>query len=314
MILARNARLILISPFKKVINYMLKKSFNAIISILLCISTFLCPKEIKKAPTKLCIVVPAYNEENRIQSMLGAYLPYFETLQSELDITFLIVANNCSDQTVPICKKIQKKHSNIEIMDLKPGGKGFAIKQGFLHALEKPYDYIGFVDADLATLPQYYHDLIKELPGTDGVIASRYAPGAHVWPKRPTIIKLGGKFYNWMLRKQLKIPFKDTQCGAKIFTYDTVKKVAPEMTEQKWAWDLEFLYLAQLEDKKIKEIPTTWSDQPGSHLSVSSSLAKEFLKSPGRIKSKHKQKALAKKQDKLKKKKQLKKESKNTRA
>lgn len=290
---------------------MLKKILSHSVITLLLISSFLETKEIKKHLQRICIVIPAYNEENRIQSMLGAYLPYFETLQSELDTTFLIVANNCSDQTVPICKKIQKKHPNIDIMDLKPGGKGFAIKQGFLHALEKPYDYIGFVDADLATLPQYYYDLIKELPGTDGVIASRYAPGAHVWPKRPTIIKLGGKFYNWLLRKQLKLPFKDTQCGAKIFTYDTVKKVAHEMTEQKWAWDLEFLYLAQLEGKIIKEVPTTWSDQPGSHLSVSSSLAKEFLKSPSRIKANHKDKALAKKQEKLALKKQTKQQKKH---
>lgn len=278
---------------------MLKKLFNYFIIISLSSFLFLEPKEIKKQTQKICIIVPAYNEENRIQSMLGAYLPYFETLRPEIETTFLIVANNCSDQTVPICKKIQKNHFNIEIMDLKPGGKGFAVKQGFLQALEKPYDYIGFVDADLATLPQYYHNLIKELPETDGVIASRYAPGAHVWPKRPALIRLGGKFYNWLLRKQLKLPFKDTQCGAKIFTYDTVKKVAPHMTENKWAWDLEFLYLAQLEDKKIKEIPTTWSDQPGSHLSVSSSLAREFLKSPSRIKAKHKQKALNKKQMKI---------------
>lgn len=278
---------------------MLKKTVYYLASMLLCSFLSALPKELKLSPIKLCIIVPAYNEENRIQSMLGAYLPYFERLLPEISTTFLIVANNCSDQTVPICKKIQKNHPNIELLDLKPGGKGFAVKQGFLHALEKPYDYIGFVDADLATLPQYYHDLIKELPETDGVIASRYAPGAHVWPKRPTLIRLGGKFYNWLLRKQLKLPFKDTQCGAKIFTYDTVRKVAPHMTENKWAWDLEFLYLAQLEDKKIKEVPTTWSDQPGSHLSVSSSLAREFLKSPSRIKANHKEKFLAKKQEKL---------------
>lgn len=290
---------------------MLKKSLLLIISFLFSISAFLEPKAPQTCPTKVCIVIPAYNEEKRIQSTLVAYLQYFERLKSEIDTTFLVVANNCSDQTVPICKKIQKEYKNLEIMDLKPGGKGFALKQGYLHALQKPYDYIGFVDADMATLPQYYHDLIKALPGNDGVIASRYAAGAHVWPKRPTIIKIGGKFYNWMLRKQLKLPFKDTQCGAKIFTYDTVKKVASHMTELGWACDLEFLYLCYLEDKIIQEIPTTWSDQPGSHLVVSRKLAKEFLSSPGRIKAKHKQKALEYKQKKAAIKKQMKLDKKN---
>ncbi|MBI2353342.1 glycosyltransferase [Candidatus Dependentiae bacterium] len=277
---------------------MIKKTF-AIIYFLplffLLIQTKSAWSQISK---KICIIVPAYNEEHRIQMMLGAYLPYFQARKKELDITFLVVANNCSDQTVVICKKIQKQHSNLEVLDLKPGGKGFALKQGFLYALQKPYDYIGFVDADLATLPCYYDDLIKAMEGVDGVIASRYMPGACVWPKRPWLRKLGGKFYNWLLNRQLKISFKDTQCGAKIFTYDTIKKVAPEMTEQRWAWDLEFLYLCRLEDKIIKEVPTTWSDQPGSHLIISSSLMKEFLASPKRIKKVHREKALQKKKEK----------------
>lgn len=245
------------------------------------------PNTQKSSPKKICILIPTYNEEKRIQSTLGAYLPYFDKLKNELETTFVIVANNCSDQTVPICKKIQKTTSNLEIMDLKPGGKGFALKEGFLHALKKPYDYIGFVDADMATLPQYYHDLIKEMHNCDGVIASRYIKGANVWPKRPLLRKIGGKFYNWMLRKQLNIPFKDTQCGAKIFTYDTIQKVAPSMTEKRWAWDLEFLYLCQIEDKHIKEVPTTWSDQPGSHIELSTNLIKDFLSSPAKIKKQH---------------------------
>ncbi len=265
--------------------------------LILFLSTSYCCTLEKNTPastTKVCIIVPAYNEERRIQPTLEAYIDYFNN-QKDFTTTFVVVANNCNDQTVVICKCLQKKYKNIELLDLKPGGKGFAVKQGFLHALEKPYDYIGFVDADLATLPQYYHDLLLALPGTDGVIASRYIKGACVWPKRPALLKWGGKLYNWLLRRQLSLPFKDTQCGAKIFTYDTIQKIAPAMTEQKWAFDLELLYLAKLEDKYIKEVPTTWSDQPGSHIVISTSLAKEFLTSPQRIKNRHKQKALEKK-------------------
>ena len=280
--------------------------------IILCLTFIsLYSKEQTKPTIKICILIPAYNESNRIQEMLDAYLSYFKSLPM-YDTTFLVVANNCNDNTVEICEKIQKNHPNLEIIDLKPGGKGYALKMGFLHALKKQYDYIGFVDADMATLPQYYHDLIKALPNTDGVIASRYIAGAHVWPKRPMLRKIGGKLYNWMLRRKLNIPFKDTQCGAKIFTYDTIKRVAPLMTEQKWAWDLEFLYLCKLEGKQIKEIPTTWSDQPGSHLKVSSSLAKDFLDSPKRIKARHKQLALQKKiEQRINKKKFYKKTLKN---
>lgn len=277
-------------------NFMKKLLLSLLCTFLITIG--IQATSVQTTQKKICIIIPAYNEEKRIQSMLGAYLPYFEKLKKEFDTTLVIVANNCSDKTVPICKKIQKKHANVEILNFKEGGKGFAIKEGFLHALHKPYDYIGFVDADLATLPQYYHDLINEMKKSDGVIASRYAPGANVWPKRPFLRKIGGKFYNWILRKKLNIPFKDTQCGAKIFTYDTVKIVAPEMTEKKWAWDLEFLYLCKLNDKHIKEIPTTWSDQPGSHIEISTKLVKEFLACPSRIKKQHEHKIKTKKQKK----------------
>lgn len=72
------------------------------------------------------------------------------------------------------------------------------------------------------------------------------------------------------------------------------------MTEKGWAFDLELLYLCQLEDLAIKEVPTTWSDQPGSHIEISTKLMKEFLSSPGRIKKQHKDKVSMKKKKKQK--------------
>ncbi|MEI7670402.1 MAG: hypothetical protein WCJ33_10005 [Pseudomonadota bacterium] len=59
------------------------------------------------------------------------------------------------------------------------------------------------------------------------------------------------------------------------------------MQELGWAFDLELLYLCALEGKKIKEIPTVWTDQPGTHLEISSKIIKEFTSAQGRIKSRH---------------------------
>jgi glycosyltransferase involved in cell wall biosynthesis len=249
---------------------------------------------------KVCIVIPAYNEEARIERTLLEYAKFFNSKPEKT--TFLVVANNCKDNTIGVVKKTQKIHSNIEYLDLIPGGKGFAIKEGFAWALDKDFDLIGFVDADMATEPQYFYDLIIATNKTDGAIASRYASGAHVSPTRPILRKLGGKFYNWLLRTRLGINFKDTQCGAKIFTQDTITKITPHMQEKGWAFDLELLYLCKLFGKKIKEIATTWSDQPGTHLTISSKLIQEFLNSPTRIKDRHE----ALKRDLHKKKKRIK--------
>lgn len=253
---------------------------------------------------KVCIIIPAYNEESRIANTLKTYADYYKNKPEKT--SFLVVANNCSDQTVQVAQKVAEKYKNINIIDFEKGGKGFAVKQGFLWALrsKKHYDLIGFVDADMATLPQYYYDLILACKNHDGAIASRYIKGAVVTPKRPWGRKLGGKFYNWILRTFSGLNYKDTQCGAKIFNRDTIQKVAPLMHETGWSWDLEFLYLCKLFDKDIAEIPTTWSDQPGSRLVINSTLAKEFLNSPKRIKQRHKPKKTAIKKEKLARKKQ----------
>lgn len=260
---------------------------------------------------KVCIVIPAYNEEKRIPLTLETYVSYFD--KTGLKVTFLVVANNCSDKTVQVSRKIAKKHKNIEIMDLKPGGKGFALKQGFEWASRKNFDIVGMVDADMATLPEHYYELILAMDGYDGAIASRYIKGAVVSPKRPWGRKVGGKIYNWILKTTFGLNYKDTQCGAKIFTQDTIQKVAPLMQETGWAWDLEFLYLCKLFNKNIVEVPTTWSDQPGSHLTVSSKLVKEFLGSPKRIKKRHQEQKIALKKEALQKKRDQKKKEKEER-
>jgi glycosyltransferase involved in cell wall biosynthesis len=273
------------------------------------------------ANIKVCIVIPAYNEEKRIAHMLETYVSYFAEKPEKT--TFLVVANNCKDKTVEVVEEIQNHHKNIELINLIPGGKGFAVKQGFLWALDpashkatprqsEHFDLIGFVDADMATLPQNFYDLIVASKDCDGAIASRYTSGAVIEPERHWFRKVGGKIYNWMLRQQFGLPYKDTQCGAKIFTYDAIKKVTPDMTEQGWAFDLELLYLCALEGKKIAEVPTVWSDQPGSHLEISSKIIKEFTSAPNRIKGRHaaKRKALVQ-QKKLSKRKNFNKNTSN---
>jgi glycosyltransferase involved in cell wall biosynthesis len=234
--------------------------------------------------SKICIIIPAYNEQERITNTLQHYYDFFS--QSKQDVTLLVVANNCHDDTVQIVKNLQKEMPNLQLIDTPLGGKGRAIKIGYQAALKDPanYDLIGFVDADMATKPEHFYDLIKVAKQHDGAIASRYIKGANVYPNRPLWRKIGGKFYNWILRNRFRISYKDTQCGAKIFNRSTVQSIADHMTETGWAFDLELLYLCKLFEKDIVEVATTWSDQPGSHLSVSGKLITEFLNSPTRIK------------------------------
>lgn len=253
-------------------------------------------------PCKVIIVIPAHNEANRITPTLNAYLEYFGQ-RTDVTANFIVVCNNCSDETAAICKKIQKNHPELLVMDLKPGGKGFAIKQGFFKALEhEDADFIGFVDADMATTPLYFYELMLNAQGHDGAIASRYKKGARMWPTTTSLKRIGGRLYNWVLRTAFGFEFVDTQCGAKIFTHDTIKKATPHMQENGWACDLEYLYLCKIFDKNIIEVPTTWVDVPGSHLAVSSCY-KEFISSPARIKRQHRELVKQRSQEKAESKK-----------
>lgn len=227
---------------------------------------------------KLSIIFPAHNEEKRIGRTLRAYHQFFTQVreQNDLDFEFVVVLNGCKDNTIGVVEECRKTCGNIIILDLPQGGKGLAIKAGFADALTRPNDLIGFVDADMATLPQHFFDLVLHISlnssgrtgeGYDGVIASRYMFGSMVTPARPKLKRWGSKLvYESWVRLLFGVDYCDYQCGAKLFKRAVIEKVTPQLTVRQWAFDVELLYLCKINGFNIKEIPTVWTDQHGSTL------------------------------------------------
>ena len=217
---------------------------------------------------KVSIVIPAYNEEKRIGKTLETYSNYFERLRKkrELDYEILIVINNTTDKTEYIVKAWRKKNKKIRYLNLIRGGKGYALIEGFKDALKRDNNLIGFVDADMATSPEYFYDLIKFIDVYDGVIASRYMKGSIIEPK-PTIQRLIAKrIFNFLIRIVLFLPYRDTQCGAKIFKRYALEKVLQDISMSQWAFDVDLLYSLKKIGFRIKEIPTKWSDKEYSKI------------------------------------------------
>jgi glycosyltransferase involved in cell wall biosynthesis len=211
----------------------------------------------------ISVVVPAYNEEKRIGKTLEAYSNYFEGLRKkgETDYEILVVINNTTDRTEEIVKEFCKKNARIRYLNLRPGGKGFAVREGFKESLKKEFDLIGFVDADLATGPDAFYDLIRKIGNSDGAIASRYLPGAIVEPG-PTVKRLiAARMFNILVRTLLFLSYKDTQCGAKVFTRKAIENSLFEWTMSEWAFDTDLLYAMKKKKFRIKEVPTRWSDR-----------------------------------------------------
>lgn len=221
---------------------------------------------------RLSIIIPAYNEEQRIGRTLDAYAQYAAKRQTEQDLQteLLVVLNGCKDNTEGVVQQAQAQFPDIIRYITNPkAGKGLAVIAGFNDALTRSNGLIGFVDADMATAPHYFFQLVDEIADYDGIIASRYMPGAQVFPPRPYVKDLGRKiFYNRKVRKLFGLKLYDYQCGAKLFTRSAVQAVIDHMSEGQWAFDVELLYLMHRNGAKLCEVPTVWHDQEGSKLAT----------------------------------------------
>ncbi len=216
---------------------------------------------------KIAIVIPAHNEEKRIDITLKEYTSFFSDLmkkKKDIIIRIIVVLNACKDKTPIIVKKYRSKY--LESIEFERGGKGFAVIGGFKRALSGNYDYIGFVDADMATRPEEFYRLFNKILQNDGVIASRYLKGAKLHPKNTLARILASRFYNIFMRALLIMPYRDTQCGAKIFKRKAVEDVVDKIGMTSWAFDIELLYVMNKNNYKIKEEPTVWSNKDNSKI------------------------------------------------
>lgn len=217
---------------------------------------------------KISIVFPSYNEEKRITTTLTAFDDYFKE-KNDLNYELLVVINGTTDNSPKIVQELQRNRPHIRMINTPQGGKGWAIKLGFEDALKRDNTIIGFNDADMSTSPDEYHKLIKSLTSADGIIASRYMPGATVIPPRPKIKRWGSRlFYEPLIRLLYGLNYYDYQCGAKIFKRPVVDMIARRISVYQWAIDLELLYLCKRHNFVVNEFPTVWIEKEGSKLQM----------------------------------------------
>ena len=239
---------------------------------------------------KISIIIPAHNEQDRIGKTLRTYYQFFKALKGQelLDFEILVVLNGCSDNSADVVEEIIAVSDNeIRMIDLQEAGKGLAIIAGFKDALARKNDYIGFVDADMATEPPDFYELYEQIHEHDGVIASRYMPASKIDPPRPWIKEWGRKLiFNRLVGMLFGLRYADTQCGAKLFKRSVIKKIVDQMKEGQWAFDIELLYLAKKHGFDVIEIPTVWTDKAGSKLQTFKSGIK-MLSSLFKLKKQH---------------------------
>jgi glycosyltransferase involved in cell wall biosynthesis len=228
----------------------------------------------------LSIVIPAYNEEERISNTLKRYVVFFRGKKASGKISsfeIVVVLNACTDGTLEIVKGAMGKYSEVRFLNFVEGGKGFAVTEGFRDALVRKNDLIGFIDADLATQPEAFYVLVEKIGKYDGIIASRWMSDSVIKSRQPLLRRFMSRSFNFIIRAALFLPFRDTQCGAKLFRREAVKEVVDKIGEPQWAFDVNLLYIMKKRGFKVLEVGTVWEDQEGSKLNVTKVPIQMFL-------------------------------------
>ncbi len=205
-----------------------------------------------KAPF-LSIIIPAYNEENRLPKSLAQIAAFLQ--QQDYSYEVIVVENNSRDRTYQIASEFAEQHPYAQALHEDQGGKGRAIRRGMLAAQGR---YRFMCDADLSMpIEEIVHFLAIIDTEADIVIGSREVTGA-VRYDEPDYRHIGGRGINLMIRLLALPNLSDTQCGFKLFTEQAAIELFTPMTIMGWSFDIEVLYLARQRGYRIVELGIPW--------------------------------------------------------
>ena len=213
----------------------------------------------------LSIVVPAYNEEQRLGATLKRMLAYFDSQSYSFEI--LVVDDGSTDGTCSLVENIAGCRPQVRLLQYeKNQGKGHAVRYGMLRAVG---DRVLFSDADLATPIEEVEKLLARLDndGCDIAIGSRDVPGSQLVQRQPGLREFSGRAFNKLVQLLAVPGIHDTQCGFKLFTQAACRKVFSRCQVNDWAFDVEALHIAvRLLGLRVQEVPIRWSHQDGSKI------------------------------------------------
>jgi dolichyl-phosphate beta-glucosyltransferase len=203
----------------------------------------------------LSIVMPAYNESARIAPTIREYLDHFGHMYGTA-FELVVVLNGCRDDTRDVVEQVAQGSPSVRIIEFpQPLGKGGAIWEGLAVAHGTK---LAFVDADNMVRAPEAEKLVRALDTHDVAIANRFAgveEGGASQPPLRKLISLGSRLW---VRLFLKLPYEDTQCGAKAFRTVAWRHIASEIRERSWAFDLDVLAHVNRLDLSVAEVPVRW--------------------------------------------------------
>jgi glycosyltransferase involved in cell wall biosynthesis len=214
---------------------------------------------------RLSIVVPAYNEAARLPVTLPKLAQFCERHGS---VEVLIVDDGSKDSTAEVIEEFAARYPFTRLLQ-NPGnrGKGYSVRHGMQKAQG---DWILSTDADLSSPLEEVGKLLTavERAGAAAAIGSRALDRSLVGVHQAPLREMSGRVFNLVMRTATGLPFRDTQCGFKLFRKDAARIIFPRQRLEGFGFDVEDLLIARIHGFPVVEVPVRWDNVEGTKVSA----------------------------------------------
>lgn len=227
------------------------------------------------AETYLSVVVPAYNESQRIAASLEQICQYTES--KPLPVEVILVDDGSTDTTPAILRDFAKRYPFIRVLRHEPNrGKGYTVREGVLAARG---EFVLFTDADLSAPIEEVDKLLAAIESSagDAAIGSRALDRSLIGVRQPWPREMAGRAFNRMVRLLTGLPLRDTQCGLKLFRRETTRRAFELQRIEGFGFDPELLFLIAHQGGNILEVPVRWNDHPATKIRLWRDASRMFL-------------------------------------
>ncbi len=205
------------------------------------------------------VLIPAYNEEDRLLPTLERIVEYFRGRGEEVEL--LVIDDGSRDQTVAVASAFG---APVRVLELgKNRGKGAALRAGVLASTG---DRLLLTDADLSTPIEELEQLEPHLASHSLVIGSRALASSKITHRQPAYREMMGKTFNFIIRILGVRGFHDTQCGFKLLRGDFARDLFAHLTVDRFAYDVEMIWLARRFGARVAEVGVVWAHTPESRV------------------------------------------------
>ncbi|MBW3658881.1 MAG: polyprenol monophosphomannose synthase [Actinobacteria bacterium] len=225
-----------------------------------------------RTPSRVLVVVPTYNERETLPEVIA------RTLAAPVDVDLLIVDDGSPDGTGELADEAAARDERISVLH-RPGkgGLGAAYRAGLGWGLERGYDVLVEMDADLSHDPGQLPALVAATERSDLVIGSRYVPGGHIenWPRRRLALSAGGNRY---VRMVTGMPVRDATSGYRAYRAPVLEAIGlADLRSDGYSFQLETALLTWREGFLVEEVPITFVERRAGASKISRGIVVEAV-------------------------------------